>query len=75
MGLECDKTEIKKCDYVIDYCRVHSEALKDAGKYDGVDVMWCDCLGLIDILNSYGDMEKRYGIVYFLIMTSRMLKI
>lgn len=51
-------------DYRIDYHRAHIQAMKDAVTCDGVDVLGYLGWGLIDILSSQGDMEKRYGLVY-----------
>lgn len=51
-------------DYRIDYHRAHIKALQKAIKEDGVEVMGYLGWGLIDILSSQGDMEKRYGVVY-----------
>lgn len=51
-------------DYRIDYHRSHIQATKDAVEKDGADVIGYLGWGLIDILSSQGDMEKRYGVVY-----------
>src|SRR5699024_5042719 len=51
-------------DYRIEYMRDHIQAMKDAVKYDGVEIMGYLGWGLIDILSSQGDMRKRYGLVY-----------
>ena len=44
--------------------RTHIIATKEAIEEDGVDVLGYLGWGLIDILSSSGDMEKRYGVVY-----------
>ncbi|GAB2026124.1 glycoside hydrolase family 1 protein [Lactovum odontotermitis] len=51
-------------DYRIDYHRSHLKAMFDAMSLDGVDCLGYLGWGLIDILSSQGDMEKRYGVVY-----------
>lgn len=51
-------------DYRIKYHRDHIQAMKDAVRLDGVDVMGYLGWGLIDIPSSKGNMEKRYGMVY-----------
>lgn len=51
-------------DYRIDYHRDHLKAMYDAMKKDGVEIIGYLGWGLIDILSSKGDMEKRYGLVY-----------
>ncbi|MFC6464413.1 glycoside hydrolase family 1 protein [Marinilactibacillus sp. GCM10026970] len=51
-------------DYRIDYHREHLQAMKDAMFEDGVEVIGYLGWGLIDILSSKGDMNKRYGLVY-----------
>lgn len=51
-------------DYRIDYHREHLKAMYDAITEDGVKVLGYLGWGLIDILSSQGDMEKRYGLVY-----------
>lgn len=51
-------------DYRIDYHRNHIQAMKDAMNIEGVEVLGYLGWGLIDILSSHGDMEKRYGLVY-----------
>lgn len=51
-------------DYRIEYMRDHIQALKDAVKIDGAEVIGYLGWGLIDILSSQGDMRKRYGVVY-----------
>ena len=51
-------------DYRINYHRDHIKALKDTMNKDGVEVIGYLGWGLIDILSSQGDMEKRYGVVY-----------
>jgi 6-phospho-beta-glucosidase len=48
----------------IGYHSAHIEAMYDAMKKDGADVMGYLGWGLIDIPSSQGDMNKRYGIVY-----------
>ncbi|WP_100220232.1 glycoside hydrolase family 1 protein [Liquorilactobacillus vini] len=48
----------------IDYHRAHIKAMKDAMFIDGAKVLGYLGWGLIDILSSQGDMEKRYGTVY-----------
>ena len=42
----------------------HIKAMKEAMDLDGVEVLGYLGWGLIDILSSHGDMEKRYGVVY-----------
>ncbi|BDR60859.1 glycoside hydrolase family 1 protein [Lactobacillus xylocopicola] len=51
-------------DYRIDYHRSHIKAMQDAINKDGVNVIGYLGWGLIDIMSSQGDMEKRYGVVY-----------
>lgn len=51
-------------DERIKYMRTHIIATKEAIEEDGVDVLGYLGWGLIDILSSSGDMEKRYGVVY-----------
>ncbi|WEV51547.1 glycoside hydrolase family 1 protein [Lactobacillus sp. ESL0731] len=51
-------------DYRIDYHRKHIMAMQDAINKDGVNVIGYLGWGLIDILSSQGDMDKRYGVVY-----------
>lgn len=51
-------------DYRINYHREHLQAMKDAMFEDGVEVIGYLGWGLIDILSSKGDMNKRYGLVY-----------
>ncbi len=51
-------------DYRIEYHRNHIKAMKAAIEEDGVEVIGYLGWGLIDILSSQGDMEKRYGVVY-----------
>lgn len=51
-------------DARIDYHRQHILAMKQAINEDGVDVVGYLGWGLIDILSSSGNMEKRYGMVY-----------
>lgn len=51
-------------DYRIDYHRNHIQQLFAAMNEDGVEVIGYLGWGLIDILSSQGDMEKRYGVVY-----------
>lgn len=51
-------------DYRIDYHRKHIQQMFAAMNEDGVKVMGYLGWGLIDILSSQGDMEKRYGVVY-----------
>lgn len=51
-------------DYRIDYHRNHIQQMFAAMNEDGVKVMGYLGWGLIDILSSQGDMEKRYGVVY-----------
>ncbi|MDK8130827.1 6-phospho-beta-glucosidase [Lactobacillus jensenii] len=48
----------------IDYMREHINELKKAQKEDGVEVLGYLGWGLIDILSSSGNMDKRYGVVY-----------
>lgn len=51
-------------DYRISYHRDHIKAMQQAINQDGVNVMGYLGWGLIDIMSSQGDMEKRYGVVY-----------
>lgn len=51
-------------DERIKYMRAHIIATKEAIEEDGIDVLGYLGWGLIDILSSSGDMEKRYGVVY-----------
>lgn len=51
-------------DYRISYHKEHLKAMYDAMEEDGVEVWGYLGWGLIDILSSQGDMEKRYGLVY-----------
>lgn len=51
-------------DYRIYYHQQHIKALKDAIRIDGCEVLGYLGWGLIDLLSSKGDMEKRYGMVY-----------
>ena len=51
-------------DYRIAYHRDHINAMKDAVREDGVNVIGYLGWGLIDIPSSQGDMRKRYGMVY-----------
>ena len=51
-------------DYRIAYHRNHIRAMQAAINEDGADVIGYLGWGLIDILSSQGDMEKRYGVVY-----------
>lgn len=51
-------------DYRIEYHRDHIQAMKDSMFIDGVDIIGYLGWGLIDILSSSGNMEKRYGMVY-----------
>lgn len=51
-------------DYRINYHRSHIKAMQEAINQDGVVVLGYLGWGLIDILSSQGDMEKRYGVVY-----------
>lgn len=44
--------------------RAHILAAQEAMHEDGVEVLGYLGWGLIDILSSSGDMEKRYGVVY-----------
>ncbi|MBP2057185.1 6-phospho-beta-glucosidase [Lactobacillus colini] len=48
----------------IKYMRNHILATKQAIEEDGIEVLGYLGWGLIDILSSSGDMEKRYGVVY-----------
>lgn len=57
------KTPIQD-NYRIEYHRSHIKAMQAAIKEDGVDVIGYLGWGLIDILSSQGDMDKRYGVVY-----------
>ncbi|KRN28342.1 hypothetical protein IV38_GL001341 [Lactobacillus selangorensis] len=60
---EYNGTQIQD-DYRIDYHRAHIQAMEDAMFEDGVPVIGYLGWGLIDILSSHGDMNKRYGMVY-----------
>ncbi|MGX7131324.1 glycoside hydrolase family 1 protein [Enterococcus songbeiensis] len=51
-------------DYRIDYHKRHLKTMFDAIKYDGVEILGYLGWGMIDILSSKGDMEKRYGLIY-----------
>lgn len=51
-------------DYRIEYIKYHLMELKKAIYEDGVEIMGYLGWGLIDILSSQGDMNKRYGVVY-----------
>ncbi|WP_312542603.1 glycoside hydrolase family 1 protein [Enterococcus sp.] len=51
-------------DYRIAYHQAHIEAMMRAIHEDGVICLGYLGWGLIDILSSQGDMEKRYGLVY-----------
>lgn len=51
-------------DYRIDYHRNHIQQMFAAMNEDGVEAIGYLGWGLIDILSSQGDMEKRYGVVY-----------
>ncbi|RMC24915.1 MULTISPECIES: glycoside hydrolase family 1 protein [unclassified Lactobacillus] len=53
-----------KDDYRINYLRNHILAMQAAMNEDGVDVIGYLGWGLIDIMSSQGDMDKRYGVVY-----------
>ncbi|MDO5121011.1 MAG: glycoside hydrolase family 1 protein [Erysipelotrichaceae bacterium] len=57
-------TDMIEDDYRISYHRDHIKAMKEAMELDGVEVLGYLGWGLIDILSSQGDMEKRYGVVY-----------
>ena len=57
------KNEIQD-DERIKYMRAHILAAQEAMHEDGVEVLGYLGWGLIDILSSSGDMEKRYGVVY-----------
>lgn len=61
---EWDGIHMIEDDYRIEYHRSHIQAMKEAIKTDGVEVIGYLGWGLIDILSSQGDMNKRYGIVY-----------
>ena len=51
--------------YRIDYLKAHIEAMKDAVKYDGVDLMGYTPWGFIDLVSAgTGEMKKRYGFIY-----------
>lgn len=58
-----DQDEIQD-DYRIEYIKYHLMELKKAIYEDGVEIMGYLGWGLIDILSSQGDMNKRYGVVY-----------
>jgi 6-phospho-beta-glucosidase len=51
-------------DYRIAYHKDHIREMFNAMKEDGVEVIGYLGWGLIDILSSKGDMEKRYGLVF-----------
>lgn len=51
-------------DYRIAYHHDHIKAMFDAMDKDGVKCLGYLGWGLIDILSSHADMEKRYGVVY-----------
>lgn len=51
-------------DYRIQYHKDHIRVMLDAMKNDGIECLGYLGWGLIDILSSHGDMEKRYGMVY-----------
>ena len=57
-------TDMIEDDYRISYHRDHIKAMKEAMELDGAEVLGYLGWGLIDILSSHGDMEKRYGVVY-----------
>jgi 6-phospho-beta-glucosidase len=61
--LEEDSTIVD--DYRIAYMRSHIQAMTDAVKLDGVDLLGYTCWGCIDLVSaSTGEMKKRYGLVY-----------
>lgn len=51
-------------DYRIEYHEKHIQVMFDAMEEDGVECLGYLGWGLIDMLSSRGDMEKRYGVVY-----------
>lgn len=51
-------------DERIRYMRAHIEQMQAAMNEDGVEVLGYLGWGLIDILSSSGNMDKRYGVVY-----------
>ncbi|OVE65025.1 6-phospho-beta-glucosidase [Clostridium diolis] len=51
-------------DYRIDFHEKHIQAMKKAIDEDGVEIIGYLGWGMIDILSSQGDMDKRYGVVY-----------
>lgn len=51
-------------DYRIAYHKSHIKEMFLAMKEDGVEIIGYFGWGLIDILSSKGDMEKRYGLVF-----------
>ncbi|WP_196595342.1 glycoside hydrolase family 1 protein [Pectinatus frisingensis] len=59
-----DGENIIEDDYRIKYHKEHIDAMLKAINKDGVEVLGYLGWGLIDILSSGGDMEKRYGLVY-----------
>ncbi|HIZ52496.1 MAG TPA: glycoside hydrolase family 1 protein [Candidatus Enterococcus avicola] len=61
---EWDGNHLIQDDYRISYHREHIQALKDAVREDGVDVMGYLGWGLIDIPSSSGNVDKRYGMVF-----------
>ncbi len=61
---EWDGEHMIEDDYRIDYHRSHIREMKKAMREDGVEIPGYLGWGLIDILSSQGDMNKRYGVVY-----------
>lgn len=61
---EWDGEHLIQDDYRISYHREHIQALKDAVREDGVDVLGYLGWGLIDIPSSSGNVDKRYGMVF-----------
>lgn len=61
---ELDKNGHIEDDLRIKYHKDHIQNMKDAIEKDGVEYIGYLGWGLIDILSSSGDMEKRYGAVY-----------
>ena len=51
--------------YRMEYLKAHIEAMKDAVRLDGVDLMGYTTWGCIDLISAgTGEMKKRYGFIY-----------
>lgn len=61
---EWDGVNLIDDDYRIYYHKAHIEAVMNSINFDGCEVIGYLGWGLIDLLSSKGDMEKRYGMVY-----------